>query len=123
MPIQSLLITLALLAGSPPQPAAAATVWRPLYDDGRVVYELGPVQRPSAATRVAEIRRTFLVQDERAYAVDTLEFGCTDGTYRYRATVIYDRDGMVVNRYHPTDQPLPVPAASYLADALKTVCK
>ncbi len=123
MPIHALIITLTLLAGNVPQPAAAAPVWRPLHDDGRVVCELGPVQRPSSTTRVAQIRRTFRVPGERAYAVDTLEFDCADGSYRYRAIVIYDRDGMVVNRYHPTDQPLPVPAASYLADALKTVCR
>lgn len=122
MKILYLIAVFTMLSAGTHHPAAAETGWRPLRDDGRVVTELGPARTTSATTREATIRRTFRTDDERAYAIDTLELDCTKRTYRYLDIVIYDRDGDVMHRYHLSDQPAAVPAASYLADALRMVC-
>jgi hypothetical protein len=117
-----LTVTLAMPVGSVPSCDAAEGGWRPLHDGSRVLVELGAATGPSAARRT-DLRRTFRVEDERAYAIDTIEFNCTDRTYRYLDIVIYDRDGDVMHRYHLSDQPAPVPSASYLADALRMICR
>lgn len=118
-----LLSMFCLIAASGVSPASADSSWLTLRDDERTTYRLDLTSLAGPpASRTCRIRRTFKVNDERAYAVDTVEIDCLRNNYRYKTILIYDRDDLLMHRYALTDQFCGIPEDSFLNRVRDEVC-
>lgn len=117
-------LALLLVVGVVPTVAGAAERWVAVGEDGRTRHLLALGERRSSSTggRLCQVKRIFKDGGERAYSLDTLEFDCRQGLYRYQGIVIYDRDDDVMHRFPFTDQFCPVPPGSILSKVRDLAC-
>ncbi len=117
---------LVMVLGSETVVTAEDGRWVMLAENDRVVtlLDAASVERVSPTVRSSRIRRIFKGNDpDTAYAIDEVDLDCSGKRFRYRSTVIFDRDGDVFRRYRVNDQMRPVPEDSSLAAAWKLVCR